>query len=199
MIHKLADRFRGFFPVILDLETTGLDAAHNGVLELAAVTLRLDEGRLELDQTYHAHISPFEGSISNPKSLEIHKIDIEHPFRFAISEKEALEQLFQFIRAAKKPTGCQRAVLVGHNAWFDLSFLNAMIERTQIKRNPFHLFTTFDTATLSALAYGQTVLAKACAAAHIPFDGKQAHGALYDAEMTAKLFCDVVNRWEERS
>ena len=199
MLGRMVDRFRGFFPVIVDLETTGLNAACHGILELAAITLRVSEnGQLELGKTYHTQIAPFDGAISDPKSQEIHKIDVEHPFRFAISEHEALEQLWHFVRTEKKPTGCQKAVLVGHNAWFDLSFLNAMIARTNIKRNPFHPFTSFDTATLSALAYGQTVLAKACAVARIPFDGKQAHGALYDAQITAKLFCDVVNQWENR-
>jgi ribonuclease T len=49
------------------------------------------------------------------------------------------------------------------------------------------------------LAYGQTVLAKACAVANIPFDAKEAHSALYDAEITAKIFCDVVNRFRDMS
>lgn len=197
MIQKLSERFRGFFPVIIDMETTGLDAKACGVLELAAITLTLnEEGALVLGERYHSHVLPFEGALIDPKSSAIHQIDVSHPFRFAIHEKEALEQLWQFIREVKKTTGCQKAVLVGHNAWFDLSFLNAMIERTSIKRNPFHPFTSFDTATLSAVAYGQTVLAKACACARIPFDGTQAHSALYDAEITAQLFCAIVNTWE---
>ena len=76
-------------------------------------------------------------------------------------------------------------MLVGHNAFFDLGFLNAAVARTDLKRNPFHPFSCFDTATLGGLAYGQTVLAKACEAAGIPFNQRDAHSALYDATRTA--------------
>jgi ribonuclease T len=44
---------------------------------------------------------------------------------------------------------------------------------------------------------GQTVLAKACQAAGIAFDGQQAHSALYDTERTAELFCFIVNRYQQ--
>lgn len=70
-------------------------------------------------------------------------------------------------------------------------------ERAGLKRNPFHPFATFDTAALSGLVFGQTILAKACVAAGIPFDGKQAHGALYDTNRTALLFCELVNKWKK--
>ena len=50
---------------------------------------------------------------------------------------------------------------------------------------------------LSGLAFGQTVLAKACAEAGISFDNNEAHSAAYDAERTAELFCEIVNRWKE--
>jgi ribonuclease T len=50
--------------------------------------------------------------------------------------------------------------LVGHNAHFDLGFLQAAIARTGTKnQNPFHSFSVFDTVTLSAVMFGQTVLA----------------------------------------
>ncbi len=70
--------------------------------------------------------------------------------------------------------------MVAHNATFDHSFTMTAAERAGLKRNPFHPFVTFDTAALSGLALGQTVLSKACIAAGMPFDGAQAHSALYD-------------------
>src|SRR5690606_4949068 len=91
---------------------------------------------------------------------------------------------------------CNRAVLVGHNAFFDHQFLYAAATRAQIKRNPFHPFSCFDTATLGGVALGQTVLARACHAAGISLCQKEAHSALYDAEKTADLFCHIVNRWK---
>ncbi|MFO1258588.1 MAG: ribonuclease T [Gammaproteobacteria bacterium] len=194
----MAERFRGFLPVVIDVETGGINSKTDALLELAAVTLKIDtQGDLVLDQTFQEHIKPFEGANLDPKSLAFNKIDPYHPFRFALDEKNALQKLFVFVRAAKKQVGCQRAVLVGHNAWFDLAFLNAAIERTQIKNNPFHRFTCFDTATLGGVMYGQTVLSKAVQAAGLSFNNDDAHTAKYDAEQTAQLFCKIVNQWYE--
>lgn len=196
--NALARRFRGYLPVIIDLETGGFDPLRNPVLEIGAVTVRLDEaGRLHPDEKYHFHVEPHPGLYIEPAALEFTGIDPTHPFRMAVSERDALAELFRHLRHAQKAAGCQRCVLVGHNAWFDLAFLRAAIERSDVKRAPFHAFTSFDTATLGGLAFGQTVLAKACQAAGIAFDNREAHSALYDAERTAELFCLIVNRWRE--
>jgi ribonuclease T len=45
--------------------------------------------------------------------------------------------------------------------------------------------------------WSAAVSAKACAEAGIAFDNSEAHSAAYDAERTAELFCDIVNRWKE--
>ena len=37
---------------------------------------------------------------------------------------------------------------------------------------------------------------EACHRAGIAFESSRAHSALYDAEKTAELFCDIVNRWQ---
>lgn len=194
---KLGARFRGFLPVIIDVETGGVDPKHDALLELAAITVSMDEaGMLLIDRTYHYHIEPFVGANLDPASLAFNKIDPYHPFRFAISEKEVLKALFSEISSECKTKGCSRAVVVAHNAWFDHHFLNAAIQRTKMTKHPFHRFTSFDTATLAGLAFGQTVLSKALSAAKIPFNAEEAHSALYDASATAKLFCEIVNRWQ---
>lgn len=100
------------------------------------------------------------------------------------------------VRKGMKESNCSRAIMVAHNATFDHTFTMAAAERASLKRNPFHPFVTFDTAALSGLALGQTVLSKACITAGIEFDGTQAHSALYDTERTAELFCEIVNRWK---
>ena len=100
------------------------------------------------------------------------------------------------MREAVKAAGCNRAILVGHNAAFDQGFLNAALERTGIKRNPFHPFSHFDTVSLAGLAFGQTVLARAVAAAGIEWNNDEAHSALYDTQKTADLFCTIINQWE---
>lgn len=195
-----AQRFRGFLPVIVDLETGGFNAQTDALLEIAAVTLRFDEqGFLHPDESVHAHIAPFEGSNIEAASLEFTGIKPFHPLRPSEAEGVALRRIFDVIKKAQKAAGCKRAVLVGHNAHFDLGFLNAAIARTQLKNaSPFHPFSVFDTVTLAGLAYGQTVLARACMAAKIPFDNREAHSALYDAQRTAELYCQIVNTWQEK-
>jgi ribonuclease T len=193
----MARRFRGYLPVIVDIETSGFNPKQNAVLEIAAVITRMDEdGRIEPGETIASHVNPFPGAKLEAAALNFNKIDPFHPFRMALDEKEALQKIFQPIRNAVRENGCTRAILVGHNPAFDISFLNAAVDRAGVKKNPFHPFSTFDTATLSGLAYGQTVLAKSVQAAGMDWDNNEAHSAIYDAEQTARLFCGIVNRWQ---
>ncbi|WP_416379553.1 MULTISPECIES: ribonuclease T [unclassified Gilliamella] len=194
---KLCERFRGFYPVVIDIETSGFDPKLNAILEIAAITLKMnDDGWLEPDETLQFNVNPFENSILEPSALAFNGIDPDNPLRAAVDEKLALESIFKMVRTGIKAADCTRAVIVAHNAHFDHSFLMAAAERAGIKRNPFHPFATFDTASLCGLVFGQTVLAKACEAANIAFDHKQAHSALYDTEKTAILFCEIVNRFK---
>ena len=197
---NIKDRFRGFLPVVVDVETGGFNSSTDALLEIAAVIIQQDDkGYLFYDDVTTAYVTPFEGSNIDPKSLEVTGIDLDHPLRMAVNETAALGKIFTPIRKAIKAAGCNRAVLVGHNAHFDLGFVNAAVERTGIKRNPFHPFSCLDTVTLSALAYGQTVLARAIAEAEIEWDNSRAHSAMYDTEKTAELFCKIHNTWLELS
>jgi ribonuclease T len=193
----LAQRFRGYLPVIVDIETAGFNPKKNALLEIAAVIVELNSNNdLEITERYTTHVVPFKNSELDPAALKFNGIDPYHPFRMAIDEKDALDMLFKPIKHAVKRNDCTRAILVGHNPAFDIAFLNAAIQRTQIKRSPFHPFSTFDTATLGGLAYKQTVLAKIAKTAGLEWDNEKAHSALYDAEKTAELFCMIVNRWK---
>ncbi|MDS4041861.1 MAG: ribonuclease T [Candidatus Competibacter sp.] len=194
----IAARFRGFLPVVVDVETGGINAQTDALLEIAAVILRMDwQGNLLPAGTLAHHVQPFPGARLDPASMAVNGIDPDHPFRFAVPEGEALSAIFREVRREMRESGCTRAVLVGHNAFFDLAFLNAAATRAQVKRNPFHPFSSFDTVTLAGLAYGQTVLARALQAAGIPWNEREAHSAIYDAERTAELFCQIVNRWKD--
>jgi len=157
------------------------------------------DGWLKPGEIVTTHVEPFAGSEIDPKSLEVTGIDVGHPFRDAKTERAALDHIFHGVRLAMRKAGCQRAILVGHNAHFDLGFLNAAVTRVQHKRNPFHPFSVFDTVTLGGLAYGQTVLSRAVQAAGLTWDANEAHSAVYDTERTAQLFCTVMNRWREFS
>ncbi len=192
----IADRFRGFLPVVIDLETGGFNAKTDALLEIAAVMLRVDgTGNLCRGPTVAHHVMPFPGANLDPAALQVTGIDPTHPLRPAIPERDALQRVFREVRNEMKTAGCTRAVLVGHNAHFDLGFLNEAVARCEVKRSPFHPFAIFDTASLAGVAFGQTVLARAALAAGLSWNEKAAHSAVYDAEITADLFCGIVNRF----
>lgn len=196
----MARRFRSYLPVVVDVETAGFDPRTNALLEIAAVHLDMDDkGNLHPVRTHQMQVKPFEGSKLDEAALSFNKINPFHPFRFAVEEHEALSQIFDAVQQSIRHHGCTRAILVGHNPAFDIAFINAASNRAKIKKNPFHPFSTFDTATLGGLAYGQTVLARAAQAAGLSWDHQEAHSAAYDANQTARLFCTIVNRWKQMS
>lgn len=196
---KLASRFRKFLPVVVDVETAGFNAATDALLEIACIPILMDDtGTFYPGEPLSAHIEPFEGANLEQRALDFTGIDPNNPMRKAIAEEEkpALRRIFKELKTVRKENECRQCILIGHNAHFDLAFLNAAIERSNNKNhNPFHQFSVFDTVTLSALAFGQTVLARACKAAGIEFNGSEAHSALYDTQKTAELFCHILNSY----
>ncbi len=191
----IASRFRGFLPAVVDVECGGFNAATDALLEIAIVLIEMDaEGNLKRGATHAAHVEPFPGANIEQAALDITGIKVDHPLRLALPEREALDKVLKPVRQAVSDTGCTRALLVGHNAHFDLGFVNAACARTNYKRNPFHPFTVLDTATLSGAVLGQTVLKRALDVAGLGYDGSEAHSAIYDAERTTDLFCLMVNR-----
>ena len=193
----LKERFRKYLPVVVDLETGGFDSNSNAILEIAITLIEEEDNQLVVGDTHRFHIEPYEGLIVEDESLKFTKINLDHPLRNAVSEEHALKELFKIINKNKNAYGCSRAILVGHNAHFDSSFLNAAVERNNIKKSPFHPFSVLDTVTLGALATNQTVLARICEALDIDYDSKEAHSAAYDSDVTAKVFCKVINNYNE--
>lgn len=194
----IGQRFRGFLPAVVDVETGGFNPASDALLEIAVVIPGFDDaGQLAAAEEYWYHVQPFEGSNIEAAALEVNGIDPHHPLRPAIPERDALQRIFREVRRAVRDNGCTRAILVGHNAAFDLAFVNAAVERSGIKRNPFHPFSCFDTATLGGVAYGQTVLSRIAAAAGLEWDSDAAHSAIYDARLTAQVFCGIVNQFRD--
>jgi len=193
----LCKRFRGYLPVVIDVECGGFNARTDAILEVAAVIVDFNaEHQLVREATHFYRVVPFEGANIEESALKFTGINPHHPFRIAYPEHKVFQEMFQAIRAKVKSTGCTRAVLVGHNAHFDHGFINAAAERNNLKRNPFHPFSSLDTVSMSAVCYGQTVLARAGEAAGLGFDPNEAHSARYDAEKTADLFCHMINRWQ---
>ena len=197
MPSPLSGRFRGYYPVIVDIETAGFNPQTDAMLELAGTTVTLnDQGQLCPLETYSYKIQPFAGANLEASSLAFTGIDPFCPERQAMDEKIALNELFKALRKDQKAHDCQRCVLVAHNAAFDNGFLSAAITRTRHKRSPFHPFVTFDTTTLSGLMLGKTVLSEACELFGLGFDKDKAHSADYDSKITADLFCAMINRFE---
>lgn len=197
MTNLLAARFRGYYPVIIDIETSGLNSHTDAMLEIAAIFPAMDEqGYFYSAETVHFHIQPFEGANLDPKALEFTGIDPFNPLRGAVDERDALTEIFKLVRKHQKNNQCNRSIIVAHNAAFDQGFINQATIRCNLKRVPFHPFASFDTASMAGLTLGQTVLAKACEQANIPYDNNEAHSALYDTEVTASLFYYMVNKWK---
>lgn len=197
----IGQRFRGFLPVVVDVETAGFNADKDALLEIACIPIVYDENKQFVPgEALHAHLHPFEGAHLDRRSLDFTGIDPFNPMRMAIAEDEkaALKRIFKSLTETRRTQQCTHCILVGHNAHFDLGFLQAAVARTGTKnQTPFHSFSVMDTVTLSAVAYGQTVLARACISANIHFDGKEAHSALYDTQKTAELFCHILNNWPQ--
>ena len=194
----IKERFRKYLPVVVDLETGGFDPKTNAILEIAATLIVKNEGTqlLDVGKTYRYHIEPYEGLVVEQESLDFTKINLNHPLRNAITEKDALEELFKIINSERTANGCSRAILIGHNAHFDHSFLTEAVSRNNIKKSPFHPFSVLDTVTLGALHTKQTVLARICDILNIDYDSKEAHSAAYDSDITAKVFCKIVNEFD---
>jgi len=190
---KLKDRIRGYLPVVIDVETSGFNEQTNALLEICAIILGMDEeGSFFAKTTLHYHVEPFKGANIEASAIKFNGIDIDNPFRLAVPEKKALSEIFDHINEELETEECSRAILVGHNAFFDLGFVKAATLRANLK-SPFHQFSTIDTVSLSALCCGETVLAKAISKMDIEWDNNEAHSALYDTQKTSELFCQIFN------
>ena len=112
-LNALSGRFRGFYPVVIDVETAGFNANTDALLEIAAVTLKMDEdGWLQQDETLHFHVEPFEGANLQPEALAFNGIDPHNPLRGAVSEYDALHAIFKAVRK-----GLRIAVATGPLSW----------------------------------------------------------------------------------
>ena len=91
--YAIADRFRGFLPVVVDVETGGFNSKTDALLEIAAVLLEANgDGTFSRGETIRYHVKPFEGANMEPASLAVNGIDPHHPLRPAIDEKDPSEQ-----------------------------------------------------------------------------------------------------------
>jgi ribonuclease T len=192
----LKDRFRKFLPVVVDLETGGFNAKKNAILEIAIQLIDEDNSKLILGDAHRYHINPFTGLTVDKDALEFLKLDLNHPLRIAVEEDYALKEAFKLIDKQRSKYDCSRAILVGHNAFFDHSFILEACLRNKIKKSPFHPFSLIDTVSLGVLVTKQTVLARICKELDILYENDEAHSAAYDAMITAQVFCKIINDYD---
>ncbi len=69
-VTKISQRFRGFLPVVIDVETGGFNSDTDALLELAAIPLTLKDGKLIENGKYHFHIEPFHGANIETAAIE---------------------------------------------------------------------------------------------------------------------------------
>lgn len=192
-MNTIAKRFNKMLPIIVDVETGGVNPETDALLEVAAIPIYMnEENKIFSKEELSYHIQPHPRTLIHEEALKFNKIIPDHPFRFAIPEKDALEDLFNKLEICVKKSNCKRGILVGHNSWFDLHFLLKATKRSNL-RFPFHSFSSLDTATLSALTLAHTVLPKALQLANIEYCANEAHSAIYDARKTSELFCKIFN------
>lgn len=178
---------RGFIPIAIDLETSGSDPNKHGILEIAAIFPSFSEEGIQIHEVFHRHVYLEDGDLIDPAATLIHRIPIEHPFRYAISVEQMLQEFSEMVRMHCDRWCARRGIMVGHNPAFDMSFLNKACEKYGIDMN-LHLYTFIDTASMGLMRHRETVLAKLCYREGLGFSQNDAHSALYDAHMTARLF-----------
>ena len=187
----MQNRFRGFMPVVIDVECGGFIPYRCTVGNCRSVVGDSGDGSLAAWGNWRYHVQPFPAPTSNgvTRCDGLSILFTRYAQRF---QRRSAHAIVQEISQAMKDNDCTRAILVGHNACFDLNFLNAAVARTEIKRNPFHPFSSFDTATLAGVAFGQTGYRSRFKRPESLGIRTNAFGA-YDAQQTADCFARSAN------
>jgi DNA polymerase III subunit epsilon len=161
---------------VFDTETTGLDPAHGDEI-IAIGAARIVNGRLLSSETFEALVDPGRGI--SPASIEVHGIT---PDRLAGQPciDEVLPRFWRF---------CEDTVLVGHNAAFDMRFLQMKEAATGLKFEQ----PVLDTLLLAAVCQpSEDSQALEAVAARLGIEVIGRHTALGDALATAEVFLRLI-------
>ena len=165
--------------IIFDLETTGLSAATERIIEIGAV--KVENG--EIMESFDLFVDP-EKAIT-PEITRLTSITNEM-VAGAPKEAEALEQFFRFC------DGCD--ILVAHNADFDMGFLRAAIRRCGREEDPVQI----DTLVMARAMYPELKKHKLdTIAERLGVTQKHHHRADDDARVLAEIFLKMVQRLVE--
>lgn len=165
--------------IIFDLETTGLSAATERIIEIGAV--KVENG--EILESFDLFVDP-EKTIT-PEITRLTSITNEM-VAGAPKETEALEQFFRFC------DGCD--ILVAHNADFDMGFLRAAIRRCGREEDPVQI----DTLVMARAMYPELKKHKLdTIAERLGVTQKHHHRADDDARVLAEIFLKMVQKLVE--
>ena len=114
---ELSERFRGYLPVVLDLETGGFDHQVNPILELACCFVQMQDDRLSIKGQESWNVQPVDGMVVEPASLKVTGIDLDDPHRDAMDEASVLKDFFfgafrnEAVRLPSSDTGGSQRIL----------------------------------------------------------------------------------------
>ena len=164
--------------IVLDTETTGLDPLRGDrLVEVGCVELI---NHMPTGQTFHRYINPEREMAA--EAFAVHGLSTEF-----LADKpffhEVVEELLAFIGDAP---------LVIHNASFDVSFINAELDR--LKRPPIPRERLVDTLLLARRKHPgvSNRLDDLCSRYAIDNSRRTKHGALLDAELLAEVYVDLI-------
>ncbi len=164
--------------IILDTETTGLDPLRGDrLVEIGCVEIF---NRMPTGQTFHRHINPEREMPA--EAFAVHGLSTEFLAGKPLFT-EVVDEFLAFIADAP---------LVIHNASFDISFINAELER--IKRRPIPRDRLVDTLLLARRKHPgvSNRLDDLCSRYAIDNSRRTKHGALLDAELLAEVYVDLI-------
>lgn len=170
---SLSDTF-----VVFDIETTGFSPVTNRIIEIGAV--KVEDG--QITDRFSTFVNP-----EVPIPFEIEKLTSINDSMVMDAEtiEVVLPKFLDFVG---------NAVLVAHNANFDVSFIRENAERQQIPVN----FTYVDTVGIARmLLTGQTKYTLDAVAKTLKISLENHHRAVDDAECTAEIFMKFINMLEK--
>jgi DNA polymerase-3 subunit epsilon len=170
--------------IVLDTETTGLDPfLGHRVVEIGCIEL---VNCISTSATFHVYLNPERDMPAEAEAIHgLSSAFLADKPKFA----DVAESLVEFLGDAK---------LVIHNAGFDLSFLNAELDR--LKRPPIARDRVVDTLALARRRHpgGPNRLDDLCARYGIDNSRRTKHGALLDAELLAEVYAELVGGRQAR-
>ena len=170
--------------LVLDTETSGLDPDKDRIIELACVEMVNDS---PTGEKYHRHYNPGNILISN-EAEQIHGLNNKFLEKFPTFE-ESVQEFLDYI---------QDSQFVIHNASFDLSMINASLER--IGKEVINSKRAVCTLEMSKKMFpgSKNNLNALCRRFNISLENREKHGALTDCYLLLDVYIELLGGKQER-